>query len=584
MTATAIVLPQLMAAKLTTRMQERFGLTMAVDGRAALSLENGLGVELRGVTLTDREAQGVPLASIGRMIVAAPLAQFFGGDDIRKVKLVEPVFTFSADAPQVSEAGDVAVAAPTAKPTAKPLDLTIENGTLKASDDAHGLVIAVSDISGQVTQAEDGTLQARLRGLLNAVPTELTLAVDDVRRLREKGSPADVSIISKNGQIILSGRLGLAHDVGFDGSVSAESENAHGFLAWLGLPLKGLAQSAVLGLDAGLSIAKSRAAFKGLAFSLGEMQAKGAVDVQASGERPSVNADLAFNLLDLNIYHRDPRRAAPDLSTDWTEKALPFDDLKAVDGTVNLTADAFKAGVVEAGASFLKATLADGALVARVESAALFGGKGVLDLSLAHGKPTQVKIGLDVAGVAAQSFLDKAFGVSFLSGPADLTLDLTTAGESPAQLISTLAGSASLQLRNGSINGIDLAARVGLLKTGDAEGWGLSAEEATVVTSATAAATFADGIAVLKDTRIGAAGVDADITGQVDLLRRAVDLKVAPGEGLPLPVAASVTGPWDKPKLSAGIATENGLPDETEKVAKEVVKKAKKKLKKLLRN
>lgn len=595
MTATAILLPQLVASRLTEKARERYGLTLTVEGGSNLSLTDGLAVELHGVTLTDSAAQAVPLATIPTVIVASPLSNFWGGDNIRKISLIDPVFTFSSDPTQSQSSGDVEEATPKPKITAKPLDLSIVNGALKASDDAHGLVIAVSDISGEIMQAEDGTLQAALRGLLNAMPTELSLAVDDTRRLREKGSPSDVSLTSKAGQIILSGRLGLAGELSFDGSASVESGDARSFLSWLGVPLKGLAQGAVLGLDAGVSISKSKASFKNLAFALADMQAKGVVEVQASGTRPTVNADLAFNKLDLNIYHRPEKDGAataatpPDLSKEWSEKPLPFDDLKAIDGAVKITTDVFKVGAVEAGPSSLTATLGDGALQARVEVSALFGGKGALDLTLSHGTPTQMKLALDVTGVAAKPFLGAAFGVTFLSGPADVKLDLTAKGDSPAQLISTLAGSANVNLQNGTIDGIDLATRVGLLKTDDAEGWGVSTGEVTAVTSASSAATFSDGIATLNNTRLEAAGISADVSGNVDLLRRAVDLKATPGAGLPLPVAATVKGPWEKPKLSAKVDVENVLrdgdvPEDVEKLAKGAAKKAKKKLKKLFGN
>lgn len=594
MTATAILLPQVVASRLTEKAQERYGLTLAVEGGANLSFTDGLAVELHGVTLTDSTAQGVPLATIPTLVVSSPLSHIRGGEDMRRVKLVDPVFAFSSEPVAKATSPEVAEAAPKPKLSVKPLDLDIVNGSLKASDDAHGLVIAVSDISGQITQAEDGTLQAGLRGMLNAVPTELTLAVDDTRRLRENGSPADISLTSKAGQIILSGRLGLAGDLSFDGSASAESGDARNFLAWLGMPLKGLATASVLGIDAGLSISKSKASFKNLAFALADMQAKGVVEIQASGTRPTINAELAFNVLDLNIYHRTAKDAVakpapPDLSTEWSEKPLPFDDLKAVDGALKITTDVFKAGAVETGASSLTATLGDGALQARIETTALFGGTGALDVTLSHGAPTQMKLALAVTGVAAKQFLGAAFGVSFLSGPADMTLDLSAKGDSPAQLISTLAGTANVKLQNGSIDGIDLAARAGLLKTDDAEGWGVSSGDVTSVTSASATARFADGIAALDSTRVEAAGLSAEITGNVDLLRRAVDLKATPGSGLPLPVAATVKGPWDKPKLSAKIDVENVLrdgdvPEDVEKLAKGAAKKAKKKLKKLFGN
>ncbi len=595
--ASAILLPQVVASRLAERADARHGMKLTVDGGSGFSISNGLVVVLNDVTLSQGSAQGVPMARIGRIEVTSPLSQVFSPTGLRAVRLVDPVFTFVAGDNGTSPTdGNAAVT----KISSKSFAIEIENGTVKAVDPAHDLVIAATDISGMIARGEDGALEAKLRGLFNGAASELTLTVDDVLRLREKGSPADLALASAHGQIVMSGRLGLAGQVSFDGHTSAETKDARGFLAWLGMPLRGLAENTLLGVDAGLSISQSRASLTNLAFALGDMQAKGLVEVQAGTPRPRVKADLAFNLLTLNVYGTaqpgNPVVAAPDLRKDWREIPLPFDDLKAIDGEISITTDRFVAGAVDTGAAVLKATLDNGKLAARLDAAALFGGKGSLEFALNRGTTTAMNLSLDVTGVEAREFLGKGFGLTFLSGPVDLKADLTAKGESPAQLASTLAGTANVALQESRIDGLDLAALAGVISAADAQGWGLSPGSATALARATASANFTDGIATLKDTKLEAKNLTADVSGEIDLLRRAVDLKVSPGAGLRLPVAAKVKGPWDNPKLSAKIDIDNVLSDGVgngagnvaqdglDDVAKGAAKKAKKALKKLFGN
>ena len=586
------ILPQLIQEKLATRIRERHGLALEVNGGAGISLANGLAVTLGGVTLSDPNASGVPLANISSVTVPTPLSSVFSGEGLRKAILEDAIFSFESTADALpSDSGTVTPE--TVKPAAKPFAIELRNAALKAVDKAHNLSISVTDITGEVALGEDGTLAAQLLGLLNGAATTLDLTIDDVVRLRHKGSPADVRLASGESQVVLSGRLGMARDLTFDGSVAAESPDVRRFLKVLGLDLKGFAAATPVALDAGLSISKSRASFNNLAFSLGAMQAKGVIDIQAASPRPQVKADLAFNAIDINAYRAVPKATpatapldlAPNLQKDWSEQPFDLSDLKALDAGIILTADSFTAGAITTGAVTLKANLVDGGLTAEVATDALHGGKGQLKLTLAQAETAKLALDFSTENTDAKAFLTEAFGVTFLNGPVNLSAALTAEGQSPAQLVSTLAGAATLTLGNGSIAGLDLAVLAGLVARDDAEGWGMAAKAATTLTSAKASATFGDGIATLKDTYMQAAGLGLSVTGNVDLLRRAIDLQAQPstGGGTTFPVAIRARGPWDKPKLTAKLEADD-LSDEIEDVAKDAAKKAKKALKKLFDN
>lgn len=577
----AILLPQLAVSRLAERAEARSGLSMTVEGGSGISLSDGLAVTLDNVTFTRTSAQGVPTLVVAEIRIPSPLSLLMGGS-LKRIELIDPVFTFiAADTKNLPETEDGNAPSGTA---AKPIEISIENGAIKASDPQHNLALAVTDISGEIRRSDGGALEGNLRGLFNGVSSQLDLAIDDTRRLQQRGSPSDVTLTSKAGQIVMSGRLRLTGDLQFDGSLSAEASDAQSFLSWMGVPLSGLNDGLPLALDSGISIAQSKAGFRNFAFALGDMQAKGDFAIQAAAPRPSVEGTLSFNTINFNIYGSGGnavQTTPPDLTKEWREQRLPFEDLKSVDGNISITTGSFTAGAVTAGPSTLKAQLNDGALQANLQTASLFGGKGAMDLALQQGETTRMKLALDVAGVAAKDFLAKAFGISFLEGPLSLKTDLTATGGSPAQLISTLAGNVTLSLTEGRIDGLDLAHVAGLVGSGDLDGWGIAPGTATGVAQVSASARVADGIATLTDTTLQSAGLSANITGDVDLLRRAVNLKVTPGEGLGLPVAAKVKGPWEKPKISAKLDVE-GLLQGDGADAGNTAKSAKKILKKLL--
>jgi AsmA protein len=472
--------------------------------------------------------------------------------------------------------------------------VAVNNGALTALDPAHDLTIAVTDISGEVSQAEAGTLEANLRGLLNGVSTRLQLSVDDVARLREKGSPADITLEGADSEVILSGRLGLADLLTFDGAISAQSPDVRKFLGWFGLNITGFEVPTPLGFDSGVSLSQSRGVFTNMALALGNQQAKGMMDIQAAAPRPRLKADLAFNMLDLNLYRgkanaKDQPTSPPDLNQVWSEAPRTLADLKALDADVTLTTDALKVGALQAGATTLKATLQEGALAAQLDTQAIAGGTATLNLGLAAADNPDLKLVLKAQNVESREFLGNAFGLTFLEGPVSLDVDVNAKGQSTAQWISTLAGTASVTAQDVSVNGLEVARLAGLLTKGDAEGWGLAPDSATLFAKANASAAIADGITTLQETKLQSEGFGLALEGTVDLLRQAVDLTAKPSAGntLKLPVSARIKGPWRKPKMStrldAGTLLEGDLRDsDVEDIAKAAGKQAKKALKKIL--
>jgi uncharacterized protein involved in outer membrane biogenesis len=557
----ALIIPSLVLQRLATSVQSRYGLVAEVEGGAQLSFSDGLAVALSGITITRPGASGVPLLTAPLIRVPLSLDTIFASDPTRQMIVEDAVITLAEDEPGAPPA---ARAAGTTAKAVKPFDIRLENASLKATgfgaSTGSGASLAVTGLSGTIVQDGDGSLQARLRGLFNGADTGFEISVDDAARFRGQGSPADITISAGHASIAMTGLLGLSKGLAFDGSLSADAPDSKKFLAWLGLPLQGLKDNLAFGADAGVSLSGTAVALSDLALGLGPLTVKGKLALETSGERPMLNADLSADRLTTAIYGAATPDAVPDLNSDWREAPFDLSDLKRINATVKMSAATCICAGIETGPATLSAQLQSGALTAALVAAPQSGGDVSVDLALSSDADPALGLKLKATDVRAEDLLAKAFGVSFLQGPIALDADLTSGGASAAEMMSRLAGQASVSLKDGTLRGVDLAQAVGLAGEDSREGWGGSADQALSLPAAgTATARFADGIASLSDTRLESEGVKLAISGEVDLLRRAVNLMAKPeGKAARLPLGIRIKGPWDNPKVSAKLDTGDG--------------------------
>jgi AsmA protein len=129
---------------------------------------------------------------------------------------------------------------------------------------------------------------------------------------------------------------------------------------------------------------------------------------------------------------------------------------------------------------------------------------------------------------------------------------LTSAGFSQAELAGRLNGSASFVVKNGiwalpSFE--DILKNVG---DGILSDWGAAPSRSASFGEMSASFTIADGIATTRDLRISAPDIEVTGSGEIDVLRHAIDLKAEPAraDGKPaFPVPLIVQGPWLSPRV-----------------------------------
>jgi len=161
---------------------------------------------------------------------------------------------------------------------------------------------------------------------------------------------------------------------------------------------------------------------------------------------------------------------------------------------------------------------------------------------VADGEPPRVSVQADITGATlAEPALDTALDLT--SGTVDAKLDLTAAGYSPAALLATLSGAATITVRDGAISGIDIPAAAAAVA--DADRSRIPAQASRALTAGATPFSRLDlplqarrGVLSGEGVLASPAG-DARLTGSIDLLGAAADLRITVRSG----AAGAPSGP-----------------------------------------
>ena len=208
------------------------------------------------------------------------------------------------------------------------------------------------------------------------------------------------------------------------------------------------------------------------------------------------------------------------------------------------------AGPARASAVGLTARVRAGRLDASLDTATLYGGAArgryVVEPEGGQGRH---QIGLSLNAVRVGPLMQDVAGVSSLDGTGTGRLDVQALGLTRQALLRSARGQAEVSAVDGRIDGLDLARAAGLT--------GISGGLAARLERLGARFALADGQAITDDLQIKTGLVEAQGSGQLDLVARTIDLrlkplKVAGGGRLNVPI--QISGPWTGPAVSADLA------------------------------
>ena len=518
----------------------RLGRGLSVTGGAHLELSPGLALRLDGVSLAN--ADGLDGAFITAPSVRLPLSL----GELLQHRLGD---TMILVAPQISlEIGDKGQASWTGQAAApKLLTFAIEDGGIRFFDHRNGQSLGVSDANLAVRLSPEGELTLNGNGAIGGRLAGLNAYVKSVGRIHSTGSPLDLSVDLPSLQASFNGRLATANSLSLAGPVSLSGPDLRDISQWAGTPIAGARGFKSFAVSGGLDSDGSDFTLRDSGVALDGLTAKGEIGLSLGKDTPQVLAQLRMPALDLDAYLATPDSNA----SEWSRAPLNYQALRTIDARVSLTADRLSYRGLNTGPAMVEATLAAGRLSATVSSGSVAGGSAKADVEFDGSSATPVfsahVTGHDLDGVA---------GLGRLSGKTALNASLSGYGDSAAEVVSTLKGEAKIETVKGAIDGLSIADVIAAVSTAIVEGWPLAQGKSTSFDTLSASFTVADGIAATKDIAIAGESVKIAGKGEIDLLRRAVDLSTDPrivtgskGETSGLPVIVIVKGPWARPRI-----------------------------------
>lgn len=353
------------------------------------------------------------------------------------------------------------------------------------------------------------------------------------------------------------------------GMLSVKGKSLRALAEWLGSDLPPGSGYGAFDIKTAFSASEKKIALTNLAIALDDIKGAGNATV-ILGDKPDIDADFSFDLLDVNPYIAPPAKpggtgtqsAAANAPSVWSREPIDFSFTKSATLALGARVNTMKVEGLNFGPLALKATMRGGKLAAELTEMRFYGGNGVAQVSIdtAEGTP-RLAAKLAATGIQAFPFLRDAAKFERIEGGLDYTLDVTTAGNSEAAFVSALNGAMRFAFRDGAIRGINIARSMRALTSGALNGWNSVAAEKTDFSAFNASFAIKDGIATNSDLSLIGPLVRINGAGSVALpsqtLKYRVDPKIVPSlqgqggtaelTGFAVPII--IEGPWASPRI-----------------------------------
>ena len=494
-------------------------------------------------------------------------------------------------------------------------ELIYQNQQLKSREQVSNvsLVAALETLSAPLSLEGEASWRGR--------PFRLDAQVRSPQDLLD-GKPAKLSgqIISQSEQIELNGQIsGAPSDPLYRGRaiVRAPAADSLADLMALELPPRKALQS--LAIDGVLDVRPQRIGFSKTEFKLGSTSLQGDVVIDLDGARPFVTGTLTTEALNLDEFLFDnipaspksqaplrpsktrfwqperqragviraqyiPRPAPPPGNTPETRFDLPtrnssenesaedeprwstipinMSALRMADAALNLSAEAIYYRKLQTSNAAATLKLNKGALDVVLNRADLYNGRadGKLQL-LAIGTRPSLTGNIKLTGLEALPFLKALNGFDWVAGTASATVEFVASGEHQQALVKNLDGRGIFRVTDGAIVGVNIPQMLRGIKQGDFSNFQRQETKSTDFSALDGSFTMLGGIVQTNDTRLASPLLRVSTTGQIDVPRRRLDLRVDPrlvsslsgqnatndGSGFNIPF--SLRGPWRRPAV-----------------------------------
>ncbi len=521
------------ARDLQATLSDKVGRPVQVTGGVHLTLWPIFGVEARGFSIGNLPGgQAAHLVEADAIDVGiAPLPLLAGRIEIHQVGLTGPRIHLEklADG-RVNWMLGKASPDPSFRTPDWIKDISVDNLSIRSGQ------IAYADLKANGRQALDQiNVTIKLAGLdkpgtatgdfsLDGEAAKVDLTLDRPRALLAGGtSPVHLSLDSKPLMLRLNGSGGFGSGP-LEGVVDISGPSLRELARIGGKPLAaspGLGAFHVTGhlVRDGQVIRLERAGV-----AIDHLRASGDLVIDTSHPRPLVTGDVSMPDLDLNPY-LGPEQPFP---ASWPKTPVSLAGLRAFDSDLSISAGRVRFRRIVVTRARLNAAIHDGTAHIRLERMSLYGGSGsgqIVAADAAGGGRYGAQ--LELTGVSVKTLLTDLAQIDRLEGQGRVSLNLTAAGSNVDALMHSLAGQASLDLANGAVIGVDMAAVSKSIATA-LSGQAIGPNARTAFSAAGGTFSLSRGVAVTRNLALIGPGVGVGGVGSIDLGGRALDMAIKP--------------------------------------------------------
>jgi AsmA protein len=442
--------------------------------------------------------------------------------------------------------------------------LTLRRGTLHVTS-VDGALESIHDIEAELSGWRKGQLAAKgsftVRG--QRVAFDATLALPSDKRAPPRW-PLKASLKAEVLEASFEGHLNASEDLQLSGQTEIATASLRRAVRSFGVPVpaaEGLNASAIKGQ---MTWARRIVAVEKAKITIDGNEATGTVALNLAGERPLFDGTLAFSALDLTPYFEAVRARSflfDRQTASWSTFDLTFPIIKHVDADLRLSAPKIALKGYGFGRGAATISMRSGKLLADIAELELHSGTASAQITtntddVVPHYAVRGKIENFEAGHAGAALL----GSALLNGRSTLSLDLSSAGQTPAEVLRNLSGKAALVMAEGARLALDLKALGGAAKTGPALAWTALAKGQTSLEQVEARTLIREGVLIGDRVLARSGGTGISATGRIDLVEGTLDVRLAtkPNVAADKPLqpddmlgaqAVTVHGPWQGPSV-----------------------------------
>ena len=311
-----------------------------------------------------------------------------------------------------------------------------------------------------------------------------------------------------------------------------------------------------------LTLDERAVSFANAKITLDGNAATGTLALMYSAERPSIDGTLAFAAFDIAPYVTPARPTAMARAAGWLSSfgipGLADSSLvNEMDADLRISAASVTNKSAKLGRAAASLTVKSGKLYGEIVELALDqggGGEAQVTADMTTSDP-RYTIRADLSDIDFATLPRLTAGPPVLEGIGGLKLELAAEGASETELIRSIAGTMSVEMREAGRLGIDVDALPSAAAGTPAEGWGTAGSGTTTVTGLSAHFKALGGVFAAEGVEARIGSRVARLIGSADLDSAAVDFVLSldemPGaEKSGKPVGAfRIQGPWAAPTI-----------------------------------